>query len=118
MLTYSNARAVAEFADWPHGRNERTRCTFRVERVKGRGERVSRVTVDPRTGREAKPKVTTAGLRAAIVDGSDGKTYVVTLTIYGGLSVMRGTLDVSQESVFPGDDRYPALRAMVEGVQS
>ncbi len=68
-LTFSNPRTLAEFNDWPLGGNKRGRCVFKVERNK-RGYRVSRQT----TG---KPKFDTYGGLVAIVDGSNGKTYIL-----------------------------------------
>jgi hypothetical protein len=107
-LTYSNARNVATFDDWPHG-TKRTQATFRVEKA-GQGQRVARVTINPKTGAPSKPKVTTSGRRAAIVDGSDGRTYVATLTTYGHLSIAQSNLDYSQEAIYETDPRYAELR--------
>lgn len=69
-MTFSNPRLYAEFSDWPLGGNKRGVCVFSVEYRKGKGWRVLRTT----TG---KPKVHTYGGKLAIVDGSDGRTYVL-----------------------------------------
>ena len=111
MLTYSNPRTVAEFSDWPFGRDLKTPCAFTVETVAGKGQRVSRVTIDPKTGRACAPKRTTFARRAVIVDGDDGKTYVLALTMYGLVSVMQSNLQFSQESLGPEDPRFNSIRA-------
>ncbi len=114
-MHYFNARTLAEFHDWPHGRH-RTTCTFRVESNPRLGQRVARVTIDPKTGKPSKPKTTTYGHRAAIVDGDDSRTYVTTLTMYGHISVMQSNLDYSAEWIHADDPRYPALRAAIEAL--
>lgn len=108
-MNYSNARTLATFPDWPHGRH-RTTCTFRVESRPGHGQRVARVTIDPKTGRPSKPKTTTYSPRVAIVDGDDGRVYVAAMTGYGFISVMQSNLDFSAESIPDTDPRYAALR--------
>jgi hypothetical protein len=111
-MNYSNPRMQATFADWPYGRELKTTATFAVESKPGKGQRVSRITLDPRNGRPSAPKTTTYGCAARIVDGDDGKTYVATLTVYGQVYIMQSNLQFSEESVFEGDPRYPALAAM------
>jgi len=69
MLKFSNARRSATISDWPLGSGKRGPCTFTVE-AGSRGERISRVT----TG---KPKYTTYAQKACIVDGENGKTYLL-----------------------------------------
>lgn len=68
-VTFSNPRLRAEFGDWPLGGSKRGRCVFQVERSK-KGWRVGRTT----TGN---PKYTTFHGFTAIVDGSDGRTYIL-----------------------------------------
>lgn len=81
LVTFSNPRKEAEFDDWPYGRH-RCKCRFVVEsKVTGssgkRAERVARTTENKtRTGWN-KPKRTTYADRFVIVDGSDGKTYLL-----------------------------------------
>lgn len=55
VLTYSNPRMEAVILDWPHGR-DRTTCTFRIEQHPTRGERGTRFTIDPKTGRPSATK--------------------------------------------------------------
>lgn len=90
MMTFSNPRTVAEFNDWPIGSNHRGYCRFEVETKKGK-QRVSRVTAD-KNGRLCKPKCTTYYEKTIIVDGSDGRTYVLGLTFYGFISVEESNL--------------------------
>lgn len=69
MIQFSNPRLSASFADWPLGGSKKGVAIFKV--VVGRdGERVERVT----TG---KPKYSTYGTRCCIVDGSNGRTYLL-----------------------------------------
>lgn len=74
-MTFTNPRLKAEFSDWPSGQ-ARVQCVFEVHHDK-RGCRVSRATTD-KHGRWCKPKFTTySSGAAAIVDGSDGRTYIL-----------------------------------------
>lgn len=83
MITFSNPRTVAEFPDWPMGGNKRGPCKFWVEWHAKRGWRVGRQT----TG---KPKFHTYSGQAAIVDGSDGRTYILQVAAgYGFIKVSR-----------------------------
>ena len=75
MLPFSNPRLVAEFDDWPSGQH-RVRCRFQVLPCDRYGVRVSRTTTNP-AGKWNKPKLTTAAGPSAIVDGADGRTYVL-----------------------------------------
>jgi hypothetical protein len=89
MLPFSNPRLVAEFNDWPIGGNHRGQCKFVVELGNKRGIRISRTTTD-KNGAWCKPKFTTYGGPAVIVDGSDGKTYILqAVPIYNGIHVIR-----------------------------
>lgn len=88
MLQLSNPRIDAIVNDWPSG-SRRVRVTFAVEGKKSRGERVARVT----TG---KPKRTTYYLKIRIVDGDDGRIYLLGLTEYNQIVVVPGTLTALQ----------------------
>lgn len=70
MISFTNPRLNATFGDWPLGFNARGTCTFVVETHPKRGQRVLRTT----TG---KPKASTYSDKCCIVDGSDGKTYLL-----------------------------------------
>jgi hypothetical protein len=82
---YSNPRTFAGFNDWPYGRKLRCRCEFTVEALDAgtHKERISKVTINPKTGRPNKPKKTTFAPQVRIVDGSDGKTYILQRSNYG-----------------------------------
>src|SRR5689334_15722734 len=100
MPTFSNPRLTATFTDWPLGGDKRGQCVFKVESG-SRGIRVSRVT----TG---KPKYSIYGGKAAIVDGDDGKTYILhlTLPVYGPfIKIMRHDfMDATPGAVFNQGD--------------
>lgn len=63
MRVYSSPRLLAEFNDWPIGGSLR-------------GTRVSRTTQN-KHGEWCKPKFHVYGDGTAIVDGDDGKTYIL-----------------------------------------
>lgn len=118
IMIYSNPRKLFITNDWPYGRELRTTATFMVEQAK-RGERVSRVTINPKNGRENKPKTTTYAHKVRIVDGDDGRTYIAKLTIYGHISIMESNLQYQKESIHPEDgERYKELLALFDEVQS
>ena len=86
-ITFSNPRLVATFDDWPSG-SARVKCEFVVRRHK-QGWRVSRRTTD-KNGQWCKPKLTTFSGQAAIVDGSNGRTYILEVAKnYGFVTVRR-----------------------------
>jgi hypothetical protein len=108
---YSNPRREAVISDWPIG-SQRTTATFRIEAKPGKGERGTRFTIDPKTGRPSAVKVLTYAVKARIVDGDDGRTYVANMTMYGHVSIMRGDMKFSEEAVFPADTRYGEIAAL------
>lgn len=69
-MKFTNPRIHATFTNWPLGGNRRGVCVFHVEHNVKKGFRFTRTT----TG---KPKLKTYGGRAAIVDGDDGRTYLI-----------------------------------------
>ncbi len=113
MTTYSNPRMHAQFDDWPSGRH-RVTAIFAIEQS-NRGERALRITSNPKTGKFNKPKKTTYAVKARIVDGEDGKTYIANLTQYGHISFMESNLQYSAESVHPEQPGYAdALELFME----
>ena len=114
MITFSNPRLHAEFNDWPSGRN-RVRCVFTVERHPKRGYRFTRTT----TG---KPKTDTYGGKCAIVDGSDGRTYLLQrCDEYGFVKVSQSDfMDARKEvigfmsAVFPDNPMYTIIRSLID----
>lgn len=75
MLTFSNPRLTALFSDWPIGGKLRGSCRFDIEQVKDK-YRIVKCTTG-KDGMWCKPKKTTYGGKAVIVDGNDGRTYVL-----------------------------------------
>ena len=110
-VSYSNPRLTAEFTNWPYGPH-RTTATFSIEATPGRGERAVRVTIDPKTGRPTAPKKLTYARKVRIVDGDDGKTYLIEKTMYGFVSVMRSDMKFQHESIFEKDERFAAVDAL------
>jgi hypothetical protein len=96
-LNYSNPRMAATIQNWPSG-SKRVTAVFKIEQT-GRGERAVRVT-------EGAPKKLAYAKMARIVDGSDGRTYIAEYTMYGHISIMRGDMKFSQETLHPTDPRY------------
>jgi len=108
---YSNPRLSAEFDDWPYGKF-RTKATFTIESHPKRGERASRVTVNPKNGQTNKPKTTTYAPKVRIVDGNDGKTYIIEKPLWGHISVMKWDLQFQHETISDTDPRYSQILAL------
>jgi hypothetical protein len=91
-IRFSNPRLRAEFSGWPNGRRGGCLCVFEVERHPVRGWRFVRTT----TG---KPKLGTYGGPACIVDGSDGKPYLLHHAGEGSpfLSIYRGDMKLASK---------------------
>lgn len=75
-MEFSNPRLTFETNDWPIGGNHRGSCKFSFEYKAGKGYRIVKQTTD-KNGKWCKPKTTTYGGAAVIVDGDDGKTYIL-----------------------------------------
>lgn len=106
MITYSNPRKSYTTNDWPYGRQLRTTAKFVVEKTK-QGERIVRTTVNPRNGAENKPKKTAYSARCCIVDGSDGKTYILEQAKhFSFFTIMQSNLQYEQETIHDTDARY------------
>lgn len=114
-LTFSNPRVLAEFADWPNGRN-RVKCRFYVEHDLKRGFRVCRQTTD-KNGQWCKPKMHTYASLSCIVDGSDGKTYILrSVPEYGMICVDRHDF-MSESSVTLRDAEYQTLLELIKAAK-
>lgn len=119
MIWFSNPRLVAEFTDWPLGGNKRGACRFHVEEGKNGTFRVGRTT----TG---KTKYHTYGGRAAIVDGSDGRTYILQERMGGRFIVVsRHDFKDAAEAVlgfpaavWPDNDRFIGLKKLIDVANS
>ena len=114
-MKFTNPRTHAEFTDWPLGGTRRGRCVFGIEYKPKKGWRITRTT----TG---KPKLGTYGGQIAIVDGDDGKTYLIQragqfdfISIHGSDMKCAEPKDIGGESsVFPRDGRYKELLMLIE----
>lgn len=107
MTNYSNPRMAATIADWPHG-SQRVTAQFSIEQDPKRGERAVRVT----TGA---PKKLTFARKMRIVDGDDGRTYILALSHYGQMvSVMRGDMKFNHETISETDPRCAELLKLFE----
>jgi hypothetical protein len=112
-MHYSNPRLYTVIDDWPYG-HARTTATFAIEQHPTRGERGVRTTIDPKSGRPSKPKALTYARHARIVDGDDGRTYIMQLTTYGTIYVMKGDMHFEQEYISIGDPRYADVLALFD----
>jgi hypothetical protein len=117
-MTYSNPRLVAEFDDWPIGGSNRGQCKFNVCEGGKRGVRVSRMTTS-KLGVWCKPKYTNYFDKAVIVDGEDGRTYVLSYSGRGmdSVAVWRSDFMQAEEGyVFKtyNPSRFAELMAIID----
>lgn len=103
-IPFSNPRRWARFEDWPNGRFLTT-CAFKIEYAGLRGERVVRTTLD-KNGRPCKPKYTTYATKYAIVDGDDGRTYLLAYSTQYGASVTVKSADMQHNAPGPLGKSY------------
>lgn len=73
MIAFINPRAFAEIPNYPIGGSRRATAIFGTDRHATRGIRIYRTT----TG---KPKFTTYCHRACIMDGDNGRTYILMMS--------------------------------------
>lgn len=111
MITYSNPRLEAVIENWPSGA-KRTTAHFKIEARPGKGERATRFTIDPKTGQASAIKVLTFATKARIVDGDDGRIYIIEKSMAGFISVMRGDMKFEHESVWTTAPRFAAMDAL------
>lgn len=115
MPKFSNPRKSAVFADWPIGGNNRGECRFTVE-ANAKGERTMRVTTD-KHGRWCKPKYLKYGQKQVIVDGDDGKTYILSFNELGFISIYRHDFMSAQpSSIFNDDSEFAATLDLIKSV--
>jgi len=100
-MKYTNPRMSATIENWPSGKNKVT-AVFNIEQNARKGERATRKT----TG--ATKKLTYA-TKARIVDGSDGRTYIAELSMYGTIVIMSGDMKYQKESFNSRDERYAEM---------
>ena len=89
MITFSNPRLRAEIQNYPIGGSQRGLCVFEIQYIpkgKAKGWKFFRTT----TG---KPKGTiAAGGKGCIVDGDNGRTYLIQRGGYGGIAIWASTM--------------------------
>lgn len=115
-ITYSNPRMHAVIENWPSG-SMRTTATFAIETHPTRGQRATRFTLRPKTGKPSATKVLTYASKVRIVDGDDGKTYILELSDnYGFITVMQGGMQFEHETIWPRHDgeRFAAVMKLFE----
>jgi len=93
--------------DYPFGRL-RTTATWKVEN-RGSKYRISRTTVDPKTGRISKPKSTVYGIRAKIGIAQDGKAYPIILHSPTQMSIMSGNMKHQIAALFAGKGDFEEI---------
>jgi hypothetical protein len=119
MVTFSNPRLRAELADYPIGAGKRGLCVFEVKFVPKKGYKFFRTT----TG---KPKSDIAyGGKAAIVDGDNGRTYLLQRGTYGGITIYRSDMKCAETEVLGFDhyvtdreDVFATLNALIEAANA
>lgn len=111
---FSNPRKSAIIDGWPSGRM-RVQAKFEVERHPTKGERVSRVTQTKDLQGWNAPHRTTYAEKFFIVDGDDGKTYMLsTVSWAGAVIIWSSDMKHIVEYVYKGDGRYAGFMALVD----
>jgi hypothetical protein len=94
---------------WPTWGSKRVEARFYVERHATRGDRAVRVT----TGA---PKKLTYAWAVRIVDGDDGKTYILEYSApYRHVTVMQSNMKYQHEVIHDSNPRYEALLDLLKG---
>ncbi len=110
MPKYSNPTMRREIADYPIGGSNRGMCVFQIEK-KGNKERATRQTQD-KNGKWCLPKTWTYSQRQCIVDGDDGRTYILCESEFGGIRVSRSD-GIDEENVYEAE-RVKELKALID----
>ncbi len=108
-FTVSNPRKEETIPDWPLGSGKTGDAIFTHEK-NSRGERIGRST--PFKGRMSKPKYSTYCDVIRLVDGSDGKTHLMSFSS-GFIQIASCNMKHSDFSVFEGDDNFQEYREML-----
>ena len=112
-MKFSNPRTTAVFEDWPFGGSQRCRMEFKIESHPTRGERCIRTSTTA-NNRVGKPKKSTYSTMCRIVDGDDGKTYILEYNqVYRMIHVRESNLKYSFKTAYPGDPDYDELWKML-----
>ena len=107
MWNYTKPRLEATIENWPYGRH-RVTAFFTIEKGK-RGERAVRVTENPKRGGLNKPKKLTYALKSRIVEGDDGRVYILSLSHFGQITVFESNFKYERETIHQDNARYPDL---------
>jgi hypothetical protein len=103
---FSNPRQAATIDNWPVGFRGRTTAKFEVETDPKKGQRVSRVTQNKTKTGWNEPHKTTYADKFVIVDGDDGKTYLLASSKYGHIVIWQSDMKHTAESIGRDDPRY------------
>ena len=101
-MKFSNPRLTATFAEWPSSKNG---CVFTIESKPGKGVRCGRTT----TGAT---KYSNYGQKMAIVDGDDGKTYILQYNFANFITVFRYDFK-SEAAFFQHDAEYNEIMDLI-----
>jgi len=115
-LTFSNPRTETIIKDWPLGRQQRGNAEFTVEiKKEGKKERIIRRTEKPNAGGAwCQPKKETYAKVVRIVDGSDGKLYILSFNDCLFFQYVNGTLKGYELVFYDGDPkRYQELAELI-----
>lgn len=104
-MKYTNPQTEVTIHDWPYGR-DRTKAHFIVEHVPGKGERVIRTTVNPKTGKPNAPKKTTFSAKARIATGEDGRLYILRLTEYNFIDILESNMKYCYETIHSENSEF------------
>jgi hypothetical protein len=116
MTEYVSASKRLEIEDYPMGGKKRGTATYYVHKDSKGRERVERTTTC--RGKTSKPKKLTYGSDAAILVGSDGKTYpAVWSRIYDQITVMDSGMKFQHESVNRSHVQYENVVALFRGIK-
>jgi len=112
-MKYLNPTKQLTVNDWPYGRQLRTSAIFTIESNK-HGERVNRITINPKNGIANKPKTTTYADLVRIVEGKDGKTYIAEYHKYNRICIRESNLQYEHESIYDSNPYFAELLALLQ----
>lgn len=113
VVEYSNPRTEALIEDWPFGKKT-CKARFEVQKHPRFGQRVARYTENKtRTGWNS-PKCSTYTSKVAILDGSDGRTYIgMYHDMYDHITIMQGTMKFQAEVICKNTANYGIVKALI-----
>lgn len=112
-ITFSNPRLSATIENWPFG-SKRTTARFEVSPRTKRGVRIGRQTRNKTDTGWNKPKLTVYAHQACIVDGSDGKTYLLMRSKnFPMVTVEQGTMNYNHCTAHHPSELFDTLTALL-----